>query len=117
MNRLASKRNGAQLRANRVRSVIRGSKIRPRLSVHVSNYNISAQLIDDDSSITMGSVTTVGQKIKGNMTDKADWAGHQIGLKAKKLGVKNVVFDRGSKQYHGRVKQVADSARSEGLEF
>jgi large subunit ribosomal protein L18 len=105
-------------RKGRVRSVVSGTAQRPRLSVFVSNTHITAQLIDDTTHNTVAYVTTVGQKnVKGTMTEKAAWVGTEIAAKAKAVKVKAVVFDRGSKLYHGRVAALADAARKAGLEF
>lgn len=105
-------------RKGRIRAVVSGTAERPRLSVHVSNLHVTAQLIDDVSHKTLAYVTTVGQKsVKGNMTEKAVWVGTEIAAKAKTAKVKSVVFDRGGKLYHGRVAALADAARKAGLEF
>ena len=105
-------------RRARIRSVVSGSATRPRLAVYVSNLHITAQLIDDVASKTLGYATTVGQKAAtGTMTEKAAWVGDAIAKQAKTLKVKAVVFDRGGKLYHGRVAALADAARKAGLEF
>lgn len=105
-------------RKSRIRSVVKGTAKRPRLSVYVSNLHITAQLIDDEASKTLAYITTVGQKsLKGSMTDKAEWVGTEIANKAKAAKIKVVVFDRGGKLYHGRVAALADAARKAGLEF
>lgn len=118
MNKLALKLKNAALRKNRVRSTVSGTPERPRLSVHVSNRHIVAQIIDDTTHKTIAAVSTVGSKAAtGTMTERAVWIGEQIAKKAKAAKVKAVVFDRGSKLYHGRVKALADSARNAGLEF
>lgn len=115
---LAHKLHNRSQRHRRVRSVVSGSSSRPRLSVSVSNLNITAQLIDDEAHKTLAYVTTVGQKsLKGSMTEKAVWVGTEIAAKAKAKKVKTVVFDRGGKLYHGRVAALADAARKSGLEF
>ena len=115
---LAHKLRNRTQRKNRVRSVVSGSKARPRLSVHVSNLHVTAQLIDDESHVTLIYVTTIGQKgLKGNLTDKASWVGETIATQAKTKKIKSVVFDRGSKLYHGRVAALATAAREKGLEF
>jgi len=106
------------LRKARVRAVVTGTSERPRLSVHISNKHISAQIIDDTKHTTVAHVTTVGRKdSKGTMTDRAVWVGGEIASKAKKAKVNTVVFDRGGKRYHGRIKALADAAREKGLEF
>jgi len=91
---------------------------RPRLSVHVSNLHVSAQIINDETHATLAAISTVGQKTAtGTMTDKATWVGTEIAKKAKAAKISKVVFDRRSKLYHGRVKALADAARNAGLEF
>jgi large subunit ribosomal protein L18 len=105
------------LRKRRVRSVVKGTTIRPRMSVKVSNMHISVQVIDDQNSKTLASATTVGKKLEGTMTEKAIIIGTEIAKNAKKAGVKKVVFDRNGRLYHGRIKALADSARAGGLEF
>lgn len=104
-------------RANRTRSTINGTADRPRLSVTISNAHVSAQIINDDESITLCAATTTGSKLTGTMTEKAVNIGKEISKKAKAKKITRVVFDRGSKKYHGRIKALADAARAEGLEF
>ncbi|HSX48465.1 MAG TPA: 50S ribosomal protein L18 [Candidatus Nanoarchaeia archaeon] len=101
----------------RVRSKVTGTAARPRLSVTITNKHVSAQLIDDVSGKTLGSVSSVKQEIKGTMTDKAKWAGEQIAAEAKKHKIASVVFDRNGRIYHGRLHALAETARSKGLEF
>lgn len=117
MNQLDNKRKNAYRRANRVRTIIKGTADRPRLSVNVSNLHLTAQVIDDSSGKTVAYATTVGQKISGTMSERAAWVGEQIAKKSLKAKVSKVVFDRGSRKYHGRIKNLADAARKNGLEF
>lgn len=117
MNRLEHKKMNAARRTHRVRAVVSGTSERPRLAVKVSNLHVSAQIIDDTVGKTLVSATTVGQKISGNMTEKATWVGKELATKAKKAKVTSVVFDRRDNKYHGRVKALADAAREGGLEF
>lgn len=115
---LARKLHNKQQRKHRIRSVVSGTSARPRLSVSVSNLHVTAQLVDDASGKTIAYATTVGQKtLKGTMTEKAAWVGEEIAKQAKSAKVKQVVFDRGGKLYHGRVAALADAARKAGLEF
>lgn len=104
-------------RANRTRSKIHGTAERPRLTVHISNKHIIAQIIDDDKQATLAYATTIGSKLTGTMTEKATKIGSEIAKSAKKAKVEKVVFDRGSKLYAGRMSALADAARKEGLEF
>ncbi|HSW37204.1 MAG TPA: 50S ribosomal protein L18 [Candidatus Saccharimonadales bacterium] len=117
MNRLVKKMQNRALRANRVRKLARGSAERPRLSVHISLNHISAQIIDDSTGRTLAAASTIGQKSSGSMTEKAALVGADIAAKAKTAKIKQVVFDRGGKLYHGRVAALADGARQAGLEF
>jgi large subunit ribosomal protein L18 len=118
MDRVAHKLQNATRRKARVRAIVSGTGDRPRLSVHVSNKHINAQLIDDTKHQTIVQVSTVGQKtITGTLTDKAGWVGGEIAKKAKAAKVKRIVFDRNGRLYHGRIKALADAARAEGLEF
>ncbi len=104
-------------RAKRTRAKIHGTAERPRLSVHISNKHITAQLIDDDKKATLAHATTIGTKLNGSKTDLATKIGQEIAQKAKKAKIKTVVFDRGAKLYAGRMSALADAARKEGLEF
>lgn len=118
MNRLAQKSHQQSLRQKRTRASITTSADRPRLSVNISNIHVQAQIIDDTKHKTLAYVTTVGAKdLKGSMSEKAAWVGTEIAKAAKKAKVNKVVFDRGAKLYHGRIKALADAARESGLEF
>lgn len=118
MNRLIQKAQNQARRQGRVRATVIGTTERPRLSVHISNRHVIAQIINDETHQTVAYISTVGQKAAtGNMTERAAWVGEQIAKKAKTAKVKKVVFDRGSKKYHGRVQALADAARKGGLEF
>jgi large subunit ribosomal protein L18 len=118
MDNLAHKYKNRARRRNRVRSVVRGSAERPRLAVHVSHRHITAQLVDDDKMQTLAYSTTIGQKgLPLNMTERAKWVGVDIAKKAKTKKYARVVFDRGSKLYHGRVAALANAARESGLEI
>lgn len=117
MNKLAHKLQNAARRKFRVRAAVTGTTDRPRLSVHISNQHIVAQVIDDTTGKTLAYATTVGSKAKGTMTEKAATVGTEVATKAKAAKVNKVVFDRGAHLYHGRVKALADAARAGGLEF
>ena len=70
-------------RAKRTRAKIHGTAERPRLSVHISNQHITAQIIDDDKSATLAYATTVGSKLTGTKTEKAAAIGKEIADKPK----------------------------------
>ena len=104
-------------RANRTRAKIHGTKERPRLTVHISNLNVTAQIINDDTMTTLAYATTVVKKMTGTMSEKAAQIGTEIAKLAKKANISKVVFDRGSRLYAGRMSSLAEAARKEGLEF
>jgi large subunit ribosomal protein L18 len=86
--------------------------------VTITNQNVMVQIIDDEKHATIAASSTVGQKMTGkSMTEKAIWVGTDIAEKAKAKKIKTVVFDRGAKLYHGRVKALAEAARAAGMEF
>lgn len=117
MSDKAKKIQNRASRLARTRAGLHGTEARPRLSVHISNVHVSAQIINDDTHQTIVAASTVGKKATGTMTEKATKIGEEIAQAAKKQKVTAVVFDRGSKQYHGRIKALADAARKNGLEF
>lgn len=106
-----------QRRQKRVRFSIKGGAVKPRLSVFRSYSHIYAQLIDDASSKTLASASSM--EIKGTLkkSDVAKEVGKIIAQKAGKLGIKIAVFDRNRYSYHGRVKAVAEGAREGGLKL
>lgn len=114
----AAKLANLMLRKMRVRARVNGTTERPRLSVYISNLHVSAQIIDDSTQRTLaGSTSDKQAAVTGSKSDKAAWVGTDIAKKAKKVGIKAVVFDRNGRQYAGRLKALADAARKEGLEF
>lgn len=89
---------------------------RPRLSVYRSSKHIYAQIIDDSKGHTIAAASSAALK-SGNKSDTATAVGKALAQAALEKGVKQVVFDRGSYKYHGRVKALADAAREGGLDF
>ena len=92
------------------------------MAVFRSNQHIYAQLIDDIAQQTLAAASTVDPDLKGKVESGATCAaseevGKLIAQRALKQGIESVVFDRGGNLYHGRVKALADAARSAGLEF
>jgi large subunit ribosomal protein L18 len=102
---------------NRLRKMAGG---RLRLSVHRSNKNISAQVIDDARGVTLAAASTLEKGLgfygKNNVEASAA-VGRAIAERALKAGVEEVYFDRGGYLYHGKVKALADAARAGGLKF
>ena len=116
------KREGRKVRQQRVRRVIRGTAERPRLAVFRSLNHIYAQLIDDGTSRTLVAVDSRSEAFRqrqgsGGNIAAAKIIGELIAERAKGLGIAKAVFDRAGYQYHGRVKALADAARSGGLTF
>lgn len=104
-------------RKNRIRAKVSGTAACPRLAVSSSNKHIIAQLIDDEAGKTLAYVSDENLKATGTKSEKATKVGEAIAEAAKKAKVTAVVFDRGGKLYHGRVKALAEAAREKGLNF
>ena len=95
---------------------------RPRLSVHRSSKNIYAQVIDDAAGRTIAAASTLDKDLRDTLKTGADKdaaaaVGKLVAERAGKAGVNQVVFDRGARIYHGRIKALADAAREAGLDF
>mgnify|MGYP001622914602 FL=1 len=110
------------IRHKRVRKNLSGTKQRPRFNVYRSLNHIYVQIINDEKGETLVSCSTldkeVAPKIAGkSKSEAAKIVGEVAGERAKAKKIKEVVFDRGGYLYTGRVKQVADGARSAGLKF
>ncbi|MFA6522478.1 MAG: 50S ribosomal protein L18 [Patescibacteria group bacterium] len=114
---MKEKRAKMTRRANRTRAKIEGTSLRPRLSVFRSVRHISAQLINDETGKTIVSASDMQLKLKGKPVEIARQIGEELGKRAIAAGVNAVVFDRGSYQYAGAVKALAEGARASGLQF
>lgn len=109
-------------RQQRVRKKIFGTTARPRLNVFRSNRHIYAQVIDDTTGRTLVQASTLdpelGKTLKGTATIAAAKAvGTLLADRAKSAQVGAVVFDRGGRLYHGRIKALAEASREGGLQF
>ena len=103
----------------RVRRKISGTAERPRLCVYRSNTNLYVQVIDDVAGNTLVSASTLDKEVKTKYANKeaAKEVGALIAKRALEKNIKDVVFDRGGYIYHGVVKELAEAARSGGLNF
>ena len=102
------------------RSVKAAAGDRKRLSVHRSGKHIYAQVIDDVKGQTLASASSLEKDMRaksGANVDAAKAVGTLVAKRAVEKGVKDVVFDRGSYRYHGRIKALGDAARESGLNF
>ena len=111
-----------KLKRETLRGKIKGTKQRPRLSVYRSNENIYAQIIDDTTSQTLVSCSTLDRDLKSKISNgRTCKASHVMGEYLAELSlqknIKKVIFDRGPYLYHGRVKALAEGARVGGLQF
>ena len=102
----------------RLRKKVVGTAVRPRLVVNRSSRHVFVQLVDDDTSTTLASASTMEADLRameGDKTAKAKRVGELLAERAKAAGVDAVVFDRGGNRYAGRVAAIADGAREGGL--
>ncbi|CAN5362468.1 MAG: 50S ribosomal protein L18 [Acidimicrobiia bacterium] len=114
-----SRTDARRRRHVRVRKAVRGTGARPRLAVYRSNRYIYAQVINDESGITLAAASSREKGLAErtlNLETSAE-VGKLIAARATDAGVSTVVFDRGGFAFHGRVKALADGARQAGLEF
>lgn len=116
-----SNRGEARTRRHlRVRKKVFGTAEIPRLAVFRSEKNIYAQIIDDVAGNTLVSASSKDKDFSGKLGSNKESArivGELVAKKAIEKGIKNVVFDRGGYVYHGRVQELAEGARTAGLEF
>jgi large subunit ribosomal protein L18 len=122
MDKMQTKKAALERRQRRVRAKVRGTATRPRLRVTRSQANIYAQLIDDVGGRTLAAASSIDAEIKGSLktgstVEAATKVGELMGRRAVDAGITEAVFDRGGRLYHGRVKALADGARSAGLNF
>ena len=103
-----------QQRHRRIRARVQGTTSRPRVCIYRSARYVEAQLINDETRITICSVHGKTVKATSKIT-QAEQVGKELAAKAKKAGATAVVFDRSGYKYHGRVKAVVDGLRAGGL--
>lgn len=102
----------------RIRKKMEGSSATPRLSVYRSNKQIYCQLIDDHNGTTLASASSNDEGVTGGpKAEVAKKVGELIASRAQAINIDKVVFDRGGYLFHGRVKALAEGARSAGLKF
>ena len=107
-------------RHSRLRETVKGTEMRPRLCVFRSLQHIYAQVIDDGRGHTLVSASTLEDELSqlsGKKAARAEAVGKLLAERAQKVGIKQVIFDRGGYRYHGRVKSLAEAARAAGLKF
>jgi large subunit ribosomal protein L18 len=122
MSRIIDRRQRREKIKRRSRQTLRGTAQRPRLAVFRSLRHLYAQLIDDESGVTIASVSTLEKASSGDLASKGNRdAGKRVGAliaeRAKSRGVETVIFDRGGFQYHGVIRAIAEGAREAGLKF
>lgn len=106
----------------RIRNKVKGTTLKPRLSIFRSNQHIYAQVIDDTLGKTIVSSSTLDKEIKehiesGSTCEASEIVGKSIAKKSLAHNIEAVIFDRGGRLYHGRIKALANAAREEGLKF
>jgi large subunit ribosomal protein L18 len=109
-------------RKRRVRQRIFGLPTRPRLNVFRSKNHIYAQIIDDTTGRTLAAASTLDADLRKSLIsnkpmEAAKAVGHLLAGRAKAAKVEAVVFDRGGRIYHGRIKALAEASREGGLKF
>lgn len=104
-------------RQNRIRAKLLSRIDKPRLTVKRSNTHMFAQIIDLSGKVLAAFGSQALKDFKGNKTEKASEVGKNLGELAKKNKVSEVVFDRGSYKFHGRVKALAEAVRKSGIKF
>ncbi len=122
MLKLASKDVARRRIHTRIRKRMTRSSQLPRLNVFRSTAHLYAQIIDDASSRTLASASSLDKELRrtlksGGNVAAAKVVGKVLAERAKAAGVSQVAFDRGGYAYHGRVKALADAAREGGLQF
>lgn len=113
---------GRRRRQERVRKKVRGTTVRPRVCVYRSLKHIYAQVISDETGVTLVSASTLSPELKGKLkktggVEAAKQVGRLLAEFCKEKKITNAIFDRNGFLFHGRVKALAEAAREGGLSF
>ncbi|MFA5479405.1 MAG: 50S ribosomal protein L18 [Candidatus Muiribacteriota bacterium] len=105
-----------------IRKKINGTAVKPRMSVYRSLKNIYVQLVDDTTGKTILNASTNDKDIRGQLkyggnVEAAKKIGEIVAKRAQEKNITEVTFDRNGFRYHGRIKELADAARANGLKF
>lgn len=127
LNKAGVRKLARTRRQRHVRKKVKGTPMRPRLSVFKSAKHIYAQLIDDVNGQTLATVSSLSrtflegvegvQKASGGNVEGARIVGGLLAAQAHAKGITRIIFDRNGFLYHGRVKAIAEAARAVGLQF
>ncbi|MEK7227596.1 MAG: 50S ribosomal protein L18 [Patescibacteria group bacterium] len=101
------KESARDRKRKKIRAKISGTASRPRFSVFKSNTSIYAQLIDDVKGVTLA----------GAKGPDAKKVGVELAKSALAKKINTAVFDRGGYIYTGKIKILAESARTAGLKL
>ncbi|MEN9202066.1 MAG: 50S ribosomal protein L18 [Thermostichus sp. DG_1_6_bins_120] len=119
-----NRKTTTQRRHRRIRRKVSGTPERPRLAVFRSHQHIYAQVIDDVAQHTLVSASTLDTQLRQELgeigaatQEAATLVGRSVAERALRAGISQVVFDRGGKLYHGRIRALAEAAREAGLQF
>ncbi len=122
MGEINKRLSGRLKRKSRIRKKVIGTSERPRLCVFRSTSHIYVQVINDQDGRTLAEASTLSPDLKGEIkhggnVESAQKVGALVAKRALEKDIKKVVFDRNGNLYHGRIKALADAARSAGLDF
>jgi len=119
MNRLEQKKVRRTRRRMHIRKAVRGTPLRPRLTVFKSSGYLYPQVIDDAAGQTLAAVSNLEKELRGLKSNAAGALalGEKLGARLKEKKIEKVVFDRNGYPYHGLVKSIADGARKAGIQF
>ena len=122
MSRVKDRKQRRTRIRRRYRNTVRGTAARPRLAVFRSLRYVYAQIIDDETGVTLAAASSLEKDVAGSAShggnaESAKLVGTAIANRAKEKGVESIVFDRGGFNYHGVIRAIAEAAREAGLKF